>query len=87
MSKKYPDKAPKEVLESGTMGVVNSDLKNIMFWAKYGIEKARGGSDLEDTLNAIESYAGYLGYGEVYGENKPIVGKHLEGFPFPEQLK
>ncbi len=59
------DRAPKEVLERGTMEVVIKDLKNIMFWADYGLGKARNGSAIEETIAAIKSYSEYLGYGQT----------------------
>jgi hypothetical protein len=60
-----PNRITKEQKKIGTMEVVIKDLKNIMFWAKFGLQKARGGSAMEDTVNAIESYSEYLGYSET----------------------
>lgn len=75
LNMKKANRASREVLESGVMEVVIQDLKNIMVWAKFGLQKARGGSRMEDTKNAIESYSEYLGYNET----KHIeVGKFLE---------
>jgi len=65
LNMKKTNRAPKEVLESGVMQVVIKDLKNIMFWAKFGLQKARGGSRMEETIAAIESYSEYIGYAET----------------------
>lgn len=63
--KKSSNRASKEILKAGVMQVVIKDLKNIMFWAKFGLENVRGGSAIPQTIEAIESYSEYLGYSET----------------------